>query len=180
MRWPREGAPLAAVRRSKADTIGGVLLGDVMLVAPFERRWSYPTDSLRGAEVIARWTDGEPAAVEWARGSGCERSVAIPVSPVGDLVLRSEFVAMVAALGSSCSGAGPAMPMSAAEVASLTGTGARVARGALQQPRDAHSWLAPWLLGLAIVLAVVELFVRARRRREDATVVAERVPGVAA
>ncbi|MDB4881762.1 MAG: hypothetical protein JWL95_528 [Gemmatimonadetes bacterium] len=166
--WPSAGRPEGAVPRARSDTIGGVIAGRALVVAPFERRWSYPRDSVRGATVIARWADGEPAGVEWARGAGCTRSIAIPVPAVGDLVLRSDFIAMVNAVGGDCESAEPREPMASSMVASLAGTGGRASRLSFQSRSDVRSWLAPWLLAAAIALAIAELIVRARSTRRPA------------
>ena len=123
-------------------------------------------DSLRGGEVIARWIDGEPAAVEWPTNSGCLRSVAVPVSPAGDLVIRTEFVRFVQAMTGRCA-ARKSNPMPAHAMASLTGTGGKVSRDAFKPRGDIHSTLAPWLFALAIAAAIAELFVR-RRATVDA------------
>ena len=64
--WPALSRPGGAVARAAVDTIGGVMSGDAVVISTFERRWSYPADSLLGAEVVARWIDGEPAAIETA------------------------------------------------------------------------------------------------------------------
>jgi hypothetical protein len=62
-------------------------------------------------------------------------------------------------------------------MASLTGTGGKVARDAFKPRGDIHSTLAPWLFALAIVAAIAELFVR---RRATADVPSRRpIPGVA-
>lgn len=68
--WPQTARPRGAIARSVTDTVGGVVARDATVIAPFARRWSYPADSLRGAEVIARWVDGEPAAIEIEREAG--------------------------------------------------------------------------------------------------------------
>jgi hypothetical protein len=167
--WPSSTRPRGAVARAVRDTIGGVVSGDAIVVAAFERRWSYPADSLRGVEVIARWIDGEPAAVETATSSGCSRSVTIPVNPIGDLVIRNDFVKLVAALSHDCISRTARVPAPAAEVDKLKGEGALAPRDAFQPRGDVRSDLAPWLLGLAIAAAIAELFVRRRR--------AERVAG---
>ena len=84
------------------DTVGGVMTGEAVVVAAFERQWSFPPDSVRGGEIVARWVDGEPAAIEKPDGDGCVRSVAVPVSPVGDLAIRSDFVRFVSTLSRAC------------------------------------------------------------------------------
>jgi hypothetical protein len=166
--WPASTRPRGAVARAKSDTIGGVVSGDAIVVAVFERRWSYPADSLRGAEVIARWIDGEPAAIETATASGCSRSVAIPVNPVGDFVIRNDFVKLVTALSRDCISRRARILAPAAEVDKLKGQGALAARDAFLPRGDVRSDLAPWLIGLAIAAAIAELFVR-RRKAEYAT-----------
>jgi hypothetical protein len=170
--WPSSTRPGGAVARAKSDTIGGVVSGSAIVVAAFERRWSYPADSLRGAEVIARWIDGEPAAIETTNASGCSRSVAIPVNPVGDLVIRNDFVKLVAALSRDCISRRARVLAPSAEVEKLKGQGSLAARDAFQPRGDVRSDLAPWLIGLAVAAAIAELFVR--RRRPESAVAARR------
>lgn len=164
--WPASTRPRGAIQRDVRDTIGGVLAGEALVVAAFERQWSFPADSLRGAEVIARWVDGEPAAIERPDGVGCVRSVAVPVSPAGDLVIRKDFVRFVASLSRACSQRTSLAAADPAVIAKLEGQGGFAPREAFQPPSDVHSGLAPWLLALAMAAAIAELFVR--RRRTDA------------
>ena len=93
--WPASARPPFAVERAVKDTVGGVMAGEAIVVSTFVRTWAFPKDSLRGADVVARWVDGEPAAIEKPDGAGCVRSVAVPVSPVGDFVIRNDFVRFV-------------------------------------------------------------------------------------
>lgn len=162
--WPASTRPRFAVRRAVRDTIGGVMAGDAIVVAAFDRQWSFPPDSLRGAEVIARWADGDPAAIERPDGFGCARSVAIPVTPVGDLVIRHDFVRLVAALSGPCAGATSLIPADPDAVAKLAGNGGLASREAFQPLTDVRSDLAPWFFALALAAAIVELFVRRRAR----------------
>ncbi len=159
--WLAGGRPRGTLSRSKADTIGGVIVDTALVIAPFERKWKFASDSLRDAHVIARWVDGEPAAVEWTSGKGCIRSVAVPVVGAGDLVIRDDFVRFVAALTGECSGRA-LEPMTPAAMASLTGTGGMAPRDAFRPRTDVRSSLAPWLLALAIAAAIAELIVRRR------------------
>lgn len=161
--WPSSSRPRRAVARAVMDTIGGVVSGDVVVVSVFARRWSYPADSLRGSEVVARWIDGEPAAIETATSSGCSRSVAIPVNPVGDLVIRNDFVKLVAALSRDCAIRTSIVPAPVADVDRIAGRGSLASRAAFEARRDIRSDLAPWLIGLAIAAAIAELFVRRRK-----------------
>jgi hypothetical protein len=167
--WPSSMRPRGAMARAKSDSIGGVVSGNALVVAAFERRWSYPADSLRGAEVIARWIDGEPAAIETASAAGCSRSVAIPVTPAGDLVIRNDFVKLVAALSRDCISRRARILAPTAEVEKLKGKGTLAAHGAFQPSGDVRSDLAPWLIGLAIAAAIAELFVRRRRAKSVVT-----------
>jgi len=172
--WPATDRPRFAVRRTPSDTVGGVIVGERGVVAPFIRQWSYPPDSLRGAEVIGRWYDGEPAAVEKPDGTGCVRSVAIPVTPVGDLVVRSDWVRLVAELSRPCAAVTALVRADPAAIARLAGNGGLASRDAFQPAIDTRSPLAPWLFALAIAAAVAELFVR--RRKKGRTAESERIP----
>ncbi|MEO8192622.1 MAG: BatA domain-containing protein [Gemmatimonadales bacterium] len=160
--WPATARPPRASPRAARDTIGGVLAGDALVIAAFERRWKFDPDSIRGGRVAARWIDGEPAAVEWTPGRGCVRSVAVPVTVAGDLAIRDDFVRFVRSISGDCGGRKSDTPMTSAEVTSLSGKGGLASREAFQPRKDVGSPLAPWLFALALVAATGELFVRRR------------------
>jgi hypothetical protein len=161
--WPQSGRPPGAIARTRPDTIGGVLSRDALLVASFERKWSYSPDSLRGEEIVARWIDGEPAAIERASNGTCTRSVAIPVTPAGDLVIRNDYKRFVREISSDCISHSSVIPATAERVDALVGSGGLAPREAFRPRNDIRSMLAPWLIALAIVAAIAELFVRRRR-----------------
>ena len=161
--WPVAARPVGSIPRASRDTVGAVTAGASLVVAGFERRWEYPADSLRGAEVIARWIDGEPAAIEWPSGGGCARSVAIPVPAVGDLVIRTDFVYLVGVLSGPCASERPFTPMSIDTRTTLAGTGGLASREEFNPRGDSRSALAPWFLALALIAAIAELFVRRRK-----------------
>jgi hypothetical protein len=165
--WPVVDRPPGAVARSARDTIGGVIAHDALVVSAFERRWTYPSDSTRGAEVVARWIDGEPAAIETPSSTGCARSVSIPVSPIGDLVIRRDFIRFVAAISGNCASRAMSRAADPQLITRLAGSGRLASRDGFRPRGDIHSPLAPWLLALAIAAAIAELFVR-RRRSVDA------------
>jgi len=169
--WPASTRPRFAAPRPARDTVGGVMADEAVVVSTFERQWTFPPDSLRGAEVIARWVDGEPAAVEKSEGVGCVRSVAIPVTPVGDFVIRRDFVRFVASLSRPCAQITSIIPADPAEVAKLEGKGGLASRTAFQGLTSGHSSLAPWLFVLALAAAIGELLVR-RRGRSNRSLVA--------
>jgi hypothetical protein len=166
--WPVAGRPSGAVPRTLKDTVGGVMSGDAAVVATFERAWTYPAESLRDADVIARWVDGEPAAIERPYGPGCIRSVAIPVNPVGDLVIRHDWTRFVASLSVPCASVTSLIPADPSDIAKLQGKGGLAPRETFQPLTDAHSPLASWLFALALAAAIGELFLR-RRARDTAS-----------
>ena len=150
------------------DTVGGVISGDAAVVSTFERIWSFPADSLRGADIVARWVDGEPAAIEKPDGPGCVRSVAVPVSPVGDFVIRNDFVRFVSSLSAACAATTSLTAADPNRVTKLEGKTGLAPREAFQPLNDARSDLAPWLFALAMAAAIGELFVRRRERATTA------------
>jgi len=157
--WPVSERPPFAIA-SSPDVSGGITTGATQVVAPFNRRWRFPTDSIRSARVIARWADGEPAAIEKEIGQSCIKSVAIPVVGIGDLVIRSEFVALVNSIASPCGGSSFGAPKSGDALAALAGTGPLATSSYFPAREDIESPLAPWLFGIASLAALAELFVR--------------------
>ena len=160
--WPRVGAPAR-------DTVGAVLAGDVVVVAPFvryARLTEFDTTLLRSHapapyRVVARWVDGSPAAIERVFGAGCIRTVALDVPTTGDLVLQPRFARLVAALTGPCGETEPSVAASRAQLAALAGTGrGRAAGGAFPAPEAQRVPLAPWLLAAALALAAGEMVMR--------------------
>jgi hypothetical protein len=149
-------------RRAVTDTVGAAVVGRAVIVAPFARRWTL------AGQAVARWVDGEAAAVEQAIGDGCIRDVAIPVDPASDLALRPAFRAFLSALLVPCGGARGAGAMSAADLQSLAGPpgASHVGTAPLRDPARS-SPMTPWLLALGAALLIVEL--GARRTRSAAT-----------
>jgi hypothetical protein len=156
--WPSDGRAPGTVMRAAPDTVGALIAGDIVVVAPFERRWRL--DSVPATDrVIARWVDGEPAAI----AHGCERDVAVAIPTAGDIVLRPEYQRFADAMRAPCDsdGGGPA---AASDVDALRGHGpARVPARALLSAVAAPVPLLPWLLGAALAVALAELLVRRRR-----------------
>ncbi len=173
--WPAEGAPPGWSERSRVDTAGAVIAGAgragaAALVYPLERRWSPPageTDpgvppaaEMPAWQVAARWVDGEPAAVERPVGSGCTREVAIPVPGRGDLPFRPSFGQLVRALGAPCEAVAGSTALDEEVLLAIAGAGPLAPRGAIPSPEATPSPLAAWLFGLALLLALAELWVR--------------------
>ena len=155
--WPATGPPSERTGEERADTMGAAVVGDVVVVAPFERSRRLPE-----GPALARWLDGEPAAVEQVLGTGCIRDVAIPVSAAGDLVLRSPFLRLVDALTEPCGGRPDFTPPDDSLLSTLAGSGALLSRRSVPASRP-PSPLAGWLLAGALALALAEPAVRRRR-----------------
>lgn len=140
-----------------------LVMGDDVVVATLGRA---PLN-VQG-RTLARWSDGAPAAVEQEVGSGCIRRVAVGVPAAGDLPLRGSFQRIVRGLAAPC-GATPAeVALDAAALARLAGprvlaSGRALAGDAALPP----SRIVPWLLALAIALALAELALRRQTAREN-------------
>jgi Aerotolerance regulator N-terminal len=174
VRWPSDGHAPGTIARTTRDTVGAVVAAGIAVVAPFERRWRLTTiDSARG-QVVARWVDGEPAAVERASSPGdttaaCERDVAVAIPTAGDVVLRPEYQRFVDAMRAPCGGSGGAVAGDSgrsigSDLDALRGQGpTRIAARAVAAASVVRVPLVPWLLGAALVAALGELVVRRRR-----------------
>lgn len=173
--WPAthgsaDGASTPAVPapwtpRAALDTVGALTAGGATVVATFERWAAYGGAAGDGAaRVVARWLDGEPAAVEAAHGAGCIRTVMVGVPSRGDLVLQPRFARLAAALTRTCAGTPTSAPLDSARLAALAGAAGStaVAAGVLPQPEVIRSTLAPWLFGAALVFALAALLLQRR------------------
>jgi hypothetical protein len=159
VRWPAADAPRGWVERARVDTVAAVIAGEAALVFPLERRWRLDS-AVHPTRVAARWVDGEPAAIDRAVGAGCIRDVAIPVPTRGDLVLRPAFGRFLRALGAPCEVVAGGPALREAELRALAGSGPLAAHDAIQAPDVVATPLVPWLLGAALLLALLELLVR--------------------
>ena len=159
VRWPALDAPRGWVARARPDTVAAVAAGEAALVHSFERRWRLDS-TVHPTRVAARWVDGEPAAIERAVGAGCIRDVAIPVPTRGDLVLRPAFGRFVRALGAPCESVTGGPALGDAELRALSGSGPLAARDEIRARDVVATPLVPWLLGAALLLALIELLLR--------------------
>lgn len=160
--WPASGSVADWQLRPAIDAIGAVTSSSGTLIGRFPRAWT-----LRG-RTIARWADGEPAAVEHAIGRGCIRDVGIVFDPASDITLRPSFRQFVGRLLETCSGDRRTGRVDSPFVASIVGGTrfTRLAPAAELRERGSESspWTA-WLLGLGAMLLLVELAVRKMDRR---------------
>lgn len=160
---PASGRPALAVARTAVDTAAAIVAeGGPVLVAPFARAWYYPRDSIRGARVLARWPDGEPAAVETGTPSSCQRSISFAIDSAGDIPLRPAARELASVLAEPCGTR--RSPPASQPAASMLATGPRhLAPAARIGPApEERSVLAPWLIGFALALLLLELLVRRR------------------
>lgn len=163
LHWPIAARPRFAVRHPP-DTVMGVRGGGSLVVAAFERGWRFPSDSLRNAIVVARWIDGEPAVIERPTSTGCLRSSAIGSELPGDISIRSEFVSLFRVVTRPCGYRNAAAPLPPPRMALLQRGNALAPAEAFTESTRTRSPLTPWLLGSAVLLGVLELFVRHRPR----------------
>jgi hypothetical protein len=159
LHWPAADSGAGAWRhRDSIDAIGGVASNTGTLVARFPRLWR-----LDGAPV-ARWADGDPAAVEHGLGDGCIRDVAILLDPASDVTLRAPFRAFTRALLAPCGGERSNVALNDATLATLAGSGPLAAASSFRDVNTESSRWTPWLLGAGAVLLILELAVRRSER----------------
>jgi hypothetical protein len=158
LHWPAADSAAVWARRATIDAIGGVTssaaLAPATLVARFPRLW------VLTGQAVARWSDGEPAAVEHTTGEGCIRDVGVLVDEASDLTLRPAFRRFARALLAPCGGPRDFAALGPGVRTSLAGTGPLAASSALRDhTADVSRW-SPWLLGLAALFLIAELAMR--------------------
>jgi hypothetical protein len=161
--WPVASDATSGARSTRAapDTVGAVVAGGSVVVAPFARTVASGSRPPGGSRIVARWVDGEPAAIETPLGGGCLRSVAVPVTAIGDLVLQRRFGRLVATLTAPCGSFGTPTPLDSVERAVFAGGGrAPTSSTAIGRREEVPTPLARWLLALALLLAGGEWLLR--------------------
>jgi hypothetical protein len=165
-RWSARPAPDTAFAVTAPGGAGDDVddLRAATVVAPFVRTTVPPP-----GRVVARWSDGEPAATETALGAGCLRAVAVPVPAVGDLVLTPSFRHFVRRMAAPCGGAAAAFASDSVLAATIPAAMPRTDRVNVASigAEAPTSKLAAWLLGLALAAALGEMWLR--RGGTDAT-----------
>jgi hypothetical protein len=152
--WPASEADAAWTPRPSIDAVGAVTSGSATMVARFPRLW------VLDGKPVARWADGEPAAVEHAVGSGCIRDVGVLLDQASDLTLREPFRRFVATLLVPCGGVRITRPIDQAARATLAGTGTLASAASFRDLGAESSRWTPWLLALGALLLTIELAVR--------------------
>jgi hypothetical protein len=152
--WPRDLARTNWLRAT-GDTSYGVYSTGIAVVAPFIRVVSPPP-----GVPVASWVDGRPAATEVSLGSGCIRSIAIPVASVGDFAIRPNLVAMTRELLGPCGGEVVSTPLAKHLLDQLRGSASMAPAGKLS-PASVQAFPANRLmLILALGMLLLELLLR--------------------
>jgi hypothetical protein len=159
LHWPGTDSTTMWTPRVPIDALGGVTSSSGTVVGRFPRAWQ-----LAGTPV-ARWSDGEVAAVEHPLGPGCIRDVGILLDPASDLTLRAPFRRFLAGLLAPCGGARAMGPSGEGVHRVLTRGGSLAPAAAMRDRSSESSRWTPWLLVLAAALLIVELAARRTVRR---------------
>jgi hypothetical protein len=152
--WPASDADANWPLRASIDAVGGVTAGGATLVGRFPRLWT-----LTG-NAVARWADGQPAAVEQASGRGCIRDVAMLIDESSDLTLRAAFRSLAYELLAPCEPRRVGSPLDSATMATIAGGGPLAATTTLRDKATEKSRWTPWLLVAAALALIAELSVR--------------------
>ena len=152
--WPASDADASWTPRASIDAIGAVTSGSATLVARFPRLW------ILDGRPVARWADGEPAAVERTVGAGCIRDVGVLLDQASDLTLREPFRRFAASLLVPCGGTRSSRPIDSTMRATLAGNGPLAPSSTFRDRAAESSRWTPWLLALGALLLIVELAVR--------------------
>ena len=172
--WADSGATGLWMERQPPDTVGAVRVADAVMIYPFTRRWrpspevnarpwTHSSPDTGGAtRVYARWLDGEPAGFERETPGGCTRSIAVTLPSEGDAILRTDFRRFLAGLGGPCGEAGDGSPLPDTFVTAFQGSESLAPTSRIEPPVQRTTPAVPWLLGLALLVALWELWLRRR------------------
>ncbi len=174
--WADSTASEFWAEREVPDTIAGVRADDAVMVYPFARRWRpaaatpsplsaagpSPADPAQHTRVHARWMDGEPAAFERITDDGCVRSIAIPLPTEGDAILRPAFQRFLAGLDDPCGEPGDPTPLSDDFLTAFAGDGPLAPASEIGRQVKRVTPAVPWILALALLVALAEHWVRRR------------------
>lgn len=154
LHWPSSDSGTIWPRRATIDAIGAVSSSTGTLVARFPRLW------VMSGHSVARWADGEPAAVEHATGDGCIRDVGIMIDDASDATLRASFREFVRPFLAPCGGSTDFVPLEPSVHVLLAGAGRLAPAASLIDKTTETSRWSPWLFALAALLLTGELAFR--------------------
>lgn len=148
--------------REVEDTVGAVRAGDVVLVSRFVRKWKAAEVLDTNTRVFARWLDGEPAAFETLGAAGCVRTMALDMPTGGDVAMRPDYVRLQEKLAEPCGITRDFVPLSDDAMSEISGPVNLASAESIQPRITKMTPLVPWLLLGALVLALLELWLRRR------------------
>ena len=120
-----------------------------------------------GARIVAAWEDGRAAVVARPLESGCIVFVGAELED-GELPFQAEYPAALARLANACAADGAAAaearPLDPGAVALLRGRGPAALPASAIGASEAGIALGRWVLGAALLIALVETLLAYRRR----------------
>ena len=181
--WADSAASELWTERETPDTIAGVRANEAVMVYPFVRRWqpaaatpsALSTDARPATvpagdtRVYARWMDGEPAAFEHTTADGCVRSIAIPLPTEGDAILRPAFQRFQTGLDAPCGEPGDPTPLSDEFLTAFAGDGPLAPASEIGRQVQRVTPAVPWILALALLVALAEHWARRRLAKGSGT-----------
>ncbi|HXT16278.1 MAG TPA: BatA domain-containing protein [Gemmatimonadaceae bacterium] len=151
--WPVAEADADWPTRRTIDAIGGVVSTSGVLVARLPRLW------VLNGTAIARWADGEIAAMERPTGGGCIRHVGVLIDESSDVTLRPPFRDFARGLLAPCGGDATFAVADSTTLISLGGAGPLAPAAQLRDDGTRSRW-TPWLLAFGALVLIAELAVR--------------------
>ena len=143
--------------RDTPDRAEGILTPVATLVAPFERKWQLADTDAFDLRIVATWLDGAPAAVERIEDGVRHTFLGFAISDQDDIALRPSFVRFRDWLDDSARLLPGLNPIDDLELARLLQSAPEAAsEPSAQETRIQITRAAPWVLLLALVLALAE------------------------
>jgi hypothetical protein len=139
------------------ERVDGVVADGVTAIGHFR-----PLPMADAGHVIARWVDGAAAAVQVARGTGCLRSIGFDVPDAGDFVVTPAFQRLAAKLVTPCQDRRLATVASDSALRRIAAAPDTAAVRTVPDEKPSPNRVAALLLLAALLLAVLEMFVRRR------------------
>ena len=148
--WPSRVAADSVARQA-------LTVASATWIAPMDRESSTAQHTGR---TVGWWADGSDAMHETALGVGCVIRLDAGLPVAGDQTLSLSAQAWLAAVLTSCEHKAVAADLAPVWLASPTAR-----RAVVGFRSEGRSALAPWLIGAALLLAALELLIRAKVQR---------------
>lgn len=148
--WPR-------TLRGDSQRVDGVHAGGATALGHFIK--STVTDS---GIVVARWVDGDVAALERPVGRGCIRTVGFDLPDVGDFTLSPGFQRLAAELLAPCGGKASGRVAPDSLIAIVANAPRQPVPGRVPDESGNANRMASVLMMLAVLLSIGEFMIRRR------------------